>query len=713
MKKMYFGLLMAASLFVSCEMSDKPTEGNKDPQKVESFNFQTQHSVDLMANFGPMSINGLVQVFTSDPTQYVVEGGKVVDSYTEGEAIYSTYANQDGLALGTFDLPDYVNKVWVAVHAIGVGGVMECPVENGKIRVDLATPRHSAKRVAKAPQVTNPQVFTLPTERLTVPSGWTNFRTLVKWWNDAEVNQYGKIINDPSHIISWDGAAYTDRTPIDYSDLQQLLRALWKGGDSKPSGLDNSNLCVKDVSLVNTTIHANGEKTGTKLWLRFLDEHAWNQNALGYYYYPEGTEATLNKATMKKYIILPNASKPNHYPYCKPTSGAPYETEYAPAQSGMSIQLLFEDPVTGEVSEEFPAGYTIGFFCLSDAFKNSTSNINVTTGNAMFSNDALNANNRSRFICLSMNSNGKDFLVYGLEDSSSSDKSYEDILFVIDAENPDMIQEPNRATIEHVIEKVTGTTTTIVNEHSYFTYAYEDNYEDVRDYDLNDVIVEHHRLYQSKKTSTMQKQLTSIIDYFTVASLYAAFDNAFAFQYDKQYSELGVNITIKFEASKNGADWTNWAPKSKYYWTNSANKNLRTYVLYNSKDLDGVKYFRVTRTFSGTVDADEVRAAETSIYPFVIPKWDTRVGNSWNEIHLPGGEITPYAVNKINDDEDFHFVDATTEQGMLFPYAISLSQTKTERFEPSAEGVRIDKTYPRFRDWVRSLGQQATDWYKK
>lgn len=710
MKKLYLGLLMTAIAFSSCEMSDQDSKNSGTNQQGEVFSFETQHRVDMQAEFGPMSINGLVQVFTSDPTQYVKENGKIVDSYTEGDAVYNTYANQDGLAIGSFDLPDYVKKVWVSVHAIGVGGTVECPVENGQIRLDLASKQNVKRVKGLAPNASaNPEMYSLPTERLSVPAGWTNFQTLVKWWNGSTVDKYGKVISDPNNLISWDGAAYTERSPIDYSDLQVLLKALWKG-DVKPSGLDNSRLCVKDVSLVNTTIHVKGDKKGTKLWFRFMDEHAWNQNVMGYYYYPEGQEASLNKKTMKKYIILPNASKPNHYPYCKPTSNAPYEAEYAPAESGMAIQMLFEDPETGEVSEIFPAGYTIGFFCLSDSYNANSSSINVTDSKALFSNDALNSDGRSRFICLTMNSNDKDYLVYGLEDGTG-DKSYEDILFIIDAEEPDMIQEPNRVTIE----SVTGTTTTntTLSDHTYNTYAFEDNYEAERDYDLNDVVVEHHRIYNSKKTSVLQKQLTSIIDYFSINSRYATFDNAFAFQYAKEYSELGSNITIKFEASKNGADWTTWAPKSKYYWTNSSNKVLRAYVLYNSKDLNGVKYFRVTRTFNGVVDAEDVRMAEQSVYPYVIPKWDTRNGNSWNEIHLPGDEVTVLALNKESNDDNFHFVDANVEAGMLFPYAINISQIKTDRFEPSAEGVRIDVTYPRFTDWVKSNGQQATDWFRK
>lgn len=699
---------MTAIAFSSCEMSDQDTKNPNINQQGEVFSFETQHRVDLQADLGPMSINGLVQVFTNDPTQYVTENGKIVDSYTEGDAVYNTYANQDGRATGSFELPDYVDKVWVSVHAIGVGGTVECPVENGQIHLDLGS-KQNVKR-AKAPRATaDVQVFSLPSERMSTPAGWTNFQTLVKWWDGSNVEKYGKVISDPNGLISWDGAAYTDRTPIDYSDLHVLLKALWKGSDSKPSGLNNSNLCVKDVSLVNTTIHVKGDKTGTKLWFRFMDEHAWNQNVIGYYYYPEGQEASLNKKTMKKYIILPNASKPNHYPYCKPTSNAPYETEYAPAQSGMAIQMLFEDPETGIVSEVFPAGYTIGFFCLSDSYNANSSSINVTDGKALFSNDALNSDGRSRFICLSMTSNDKDYLVYGLEDGTS-DKSYEDILFIIDAEEPDMIQEPERVTIE----SVTGTTTNnTLAEHVYYTYAFEDNYEDKRDYDLNDVVIEHHRVYNSKKTSALQKQLTNIVDYFSLTSTSAAFDNAFGLQYAKSHSELGQNISIKYEASKNGADWTTWTPKTKYQWTNSANKDLRTYILYNSKNLDGVKYFRVTRTFNGVIDADEVREAEQSIYPFIIPKWDTRNGNSWNEIHLPGNEITPYAINAENNEDDFHFVDTQVEAGMLFPYAIRLTLTKTDCFEPSTEGRRIDKTYPKYTEWIHSKGSNAQDWYKK
>lgn len=43
------------------------------------------------------------------------------------------------------------------------------------------------------------------------------------------------------------------------------------------------------------------------------------------------------------------------------------------------------------------------------------------------------------------------------------------------------------------------------------------------------------------------------------------------------------------------------------------------------------------------------------------------------------------------------------------PYAIHLPNIKD--FDCSNEGIRIDEIYPNFTNWVKSNGNENTDWY--
>ena len=82
------------------------------------------------------------------------------------------------------------------------------------------------------------------------------------------------------------------------------------------------------------------------------------------------------------------------------------------------------------------------------------------------------------------------------------------------------------------------------------------------------------------------------------------------------------------------------------------------------------------------------------------------------ELHLPN-----YVPTKRADSSHFgKGNDLTDESQQMYyiskdnmPYAIHLPNIKD--FDCSNEGIRIDEIYPNFTNWVKSNGNENTDWY--
>ena len=112
-------------------------------------------------------------------------------------------------------------------------------------------------------------------------------------------------------------------------------------------------------------------------------------------------------------------------------------------------------------------------------------------------------------------------MVYGVEDGG--DSSYEDLLFCIDANPNEAIQDPDRPVIDPDEPEVSET------ENNYMSFAYEDIWPSGGDYDLNDVIIEYHRSITFNKDNYVSEVKET---YEPVQKAGAATNrNAFAVQY--------------------------------------------------------------------------------------------------------------------------------------------------------------------------------------
>ncbi len=410
--------------------------------------------------------------------------------------------------------------------------------------------------------------------------------------------------------------------------LKQLQHTLWKGYDSKPSNLDNRAL-VSDTKHVNTTIaqaYINNQGqhvtiTDAELYLTFLTERAGYLTSIGYYYY-KTNEIPNSPDKVDKFIIIPNASIAGDDPYTGWSgSGNKYSRYDAPIQKNTKIQLLYQDE-----------------------------NGNVSTSNGT--------------------------VVYGVEDGD--DTSYEDILFCIDANPNEAIQDPDRPVIDPEEPTVTSSETT------YRTYAYEDIWPNGGDYDLNDVIIEHKRAISFNSNNYVLKVEDTFVP--VQKSGAATYSNAFAVQYvasQRGSIELPAGAVDETETS--------------------------SVILFpDAKSVQGNE-FTVTRTFADNTLPK--KNLESDLNPFIIAQYTAGADNR-TEVHLPKKKATGKAnAEQIGAEDDAYYINKDGK----YPFAIMLpATTSTEgpiRFTPAKETVRIDLEYPDFAKWVESNGATNNDWY--
>lgn len=656
-----FALLIGCGAMTGCTEKDvyDPNAGKPELKpEGDYFDFITSGDVDFDVNYGKLADGALLEIYTEDPMSYN-DGTYSID----GEAIYKIFADKSGHFKGKIKLPAATNKVYIYSPSWGAPMYVEADVENGKVTVDetVADTRTTAKTRANA----NLTVWPV--------SGKSNLYSLEKWDN----NKYGKITNN-NGITSIGG--------INPEMIKQIQNSLWNGEDKKPDGLNNSNL-ITDTKHVNTVIaraykNDKGETVNIKdaeIWLTFLSESAWHQNAIGYYYYPsDKTPTSANE--VKRYILFPNTSITGNVPYIQKKAGSQgsyydFGKNNAPLTINQKIQLLYVNEA-GEVSTLFPAGYTIGYFIMPKEYQSTNNNDDDTyklSNNYIYSNNTWNPNNKSNFISLST----KDgTVVYGVEDGG--DSSYEDILFCIDADPNEAIQDPDRPVIDPEEPVITTTETT------YRMYAYEDIWPDGGDYDLNDVIVEHER----KVTITGDNYVTKVSETFTPMQEKdaATYNNAFAVQYDK--NQQGA-ITLPDGAINE--------PE-----TSSVILFTNVMAVHNQP-------FTVTRTFSenSLLKKDLI----TDLNPFIIVKY-TAGDNSRTEVHLPKFQATSKAnKEQIGAKDDAYYIDKSGKYPFAMELPLRVATETIKGFIPATEKKSIDNNYPDFTKWAESDGKTNTDWY--
>lgn len=634
-----------------------PQDDVKDAS--EYLDFRTTGMVDVSLNYGSLCAGTLVEIFAQDPTLTMTESSSVPTD----EALFKAHLDENGRYEAAVELPTACETVYVYANSYAAPQLLRANVENGRLVVETAAPAKALARRTRA----NADLAVFPV------AGSTNMFSLFSGWNE-----YGNVSGYDANGILAEGSLSANF----YSALQYTL---WNGATTKPGGLNNRKW-AQGSDVVNAVIDKEGldPETGemrtiesANLFFTFVGEAAWYENGVGYYYYETG-KAPASPAELKKFLILPNASIPYHAPYGeKGTAGNNFTAANAPAYSNMQVQLLYVDD-EGNVSTDFPAGLTVGFFLVSDAMQSAkaTDKTFTPTNTTFYSNEAWNPNAEKRFIAL-QSADGS--MVFGCEDSKS-DFSADDMLFTLSASpNFALKKNPELPVIPEDIVTIQYTT-----QHSLQTYAFEDIWPNGGDYDLNDVIVEHRR----GVTFNQKNFVSEVADTFVAVqprnSAYCR--NAFAVQYAP---DLRGTITIPLQSTDE--------------------QETHSVVLFPHAEQAMGKTFVIRRQFTNSLSSGVTKALFDSedINPFIIVDYVAGQPNR-TEVHLPKHQATSMAdPEQIGSLDDAYYLNKDNRH----PFAIKLPIVG---WRPVTETVTIGSTnnsYPLYNKWVDSGCTAEKDWY--
>lgn len=304
-------------------------------------------------------------------------------------------------------------------------------------------------------------------------------------------NKYGKAY-DPQGLIVTDKSQWPDQ--LKDNETAILTRATSQKNAGTPSWLgpaDGSLYAVgnaTDMKQDNVTFNNIQIKLPTEVFFTIVSEFGWNQNLLGYYYYPTANEGSVTSGSVTKNIIFADVSKPGHEPFAK--GEADHKdvnnvgtSDDAPIKEFETVKLLYTD-ANGYTSTTFPAGTTIGFWMMIDPEANIIVDGDGSTVNGynhrqydlmrwsqwrLFTNSAWNAENtlangassnwpstgytNSNFfasgdVCSDASGTAIPGLaIYGVKDNglNSNNYAYGAMIFMVSTSNPAAMQTQNKA----------------------------------------------------------------------------------------------------------------------------------------------------------------------------------------------------------------------------------------------------------------------------
>ena len=637
-------------LFTDCTKKDVYDPMSGKGSATDLFDFATTTNTTLKVDYGIKGYKAMFEIYTEDPV--TVTEDNIVKK--EGvEAIFKAYTDNDCQFSGIINLPTASSKVYIYSEAFGLPRCLEAEVTSSGINFNLkeyASRQLTQKSLSRAD---NSYTFNEPFDK----NNPYNIRSIGSWDKTGKPNylEYDAII--PDGLIN---------------RIQKTL----------PSGnVDNSSYAIStEVSNIKVLENA-------KISLIFVREWASWKNSLGYYYYPTGKTFTKEEfEALPKYIALPN---------CSILGCLGGDETNSPLQPGNQIKMKYYGAeYNSEASENFPAGITIGWFLLPAGFEAGTADkapkINPkghgNWGKVVFSNQEFNENEISS--CVSLYDEKSSKVVVGFEDGGN--KNYNDLLFYIEATPDEAIFDPSKPPTK---PEEYDPTTTIKKG----TLAFEDLWPRRGDYDMNDVVIR----YNSTITKNKNNQVTKIEDVFTPLNIGGTFPAAFGYQ-------LGIPATQVKNISLQGGSST-----AKVTNNMELDQEKATIMLFD--DIHNVTLGRnitVTTEFYGT------ETEETILFPPYNPFICVGTfipGYPRKEVHLPKHEPTSL-VNKLyfGSYDDYTYIDKSGKYvncymtEIAYPFAINLP---TIDYKISIEGRSIDKSYPKFKSWADSKGDQDKDWY--
>ncbi|MCD7942319.1 MAG: LruC domain-containing protein [Bacteroides intestinalis] len=537
--------------------------------------------------------------------------------------------------------------------------------------------------------------------RMTDENGEYHAKEIVAADHGADVYIYTSYVGVPGLVqttitdnvinadIEWkltDGIPQTRADKWDPSTEYGLLGTWQTNG--RPNYLDSEGELVLSASVLKTirnTIPEGGtcpqiyrqsadfkvddpQGRDTEVSVRFIGGNSSAASIFGYYCYKDGASVKEIKAA-KKYIVFPNIHTAGYY-------GKPIGLK-----GGERVKLHYIDENGVDKGTVFPNGVRIGWFLLNNAFVKEGK-----TDKICYSTTALNGDGRTHTAAFRIN----DFVVLSFEDYTDYD--YNDVQF-------NVWSNPIEAIVPDVPPVTPDPGTDDDRSVAYrMTYkgilAFEDNWPNKGDYDLNDVIVK----YNSVLAFNTSNQVLSTEDTFTALWSGASFKNGFAYQMNTDRS----NVVTEFE---NISDTSQGLDRELA----KATVNVFTNALVATENNTKTASYKIKNTLTTPVDHETFGVAPYN--PFIMVH--ENLGNNRCEVHLVNYKPTEKAdMSLFHTGKDLSSPNSGVYYVAAENYPFAIQLVDAEDFS-TTETESVDITYPDFIKWVKSNGSEYKDWYKK
>ncbi len=260
-------------------------------------------------------------------------------------------------------------------------------------------------------------------------------------------------------------------------------------------------------------------------------------------------------------------------------------------------------------------------------------------------------------------------------------------------------------------------------KHNTYFIAFEDNWPEMGDYDMNDVVVKQDSsLLVSGTNEVHQLEITG-----EMMAYGAAYANGFAIQIDNVAPSTVNQALVRFEI--NGvAQTTSLVETGTDSLVLMISDNLSDYFSARS----GCSFYK---TQSGCNNSEQMKFSlqvpfitpiayatfpQAPFNPFVFAKPATYHGDSFYhpgrsmEIHLknkmPTSKMDTGYFGLASDRSDLATGHTfQTETGL--PWALAINPGSSQNWRHPLEKVDLLEAYPMFRDYVTSSGASSSDWY--
>lgn len=537
--------------------------------------------------------------------------------------------------------------------------------------------------------------------RMTDENGEYHAKEIVAADHGADVYIYTSYVGVPGLVqttitdnvinadIEWkltDGIPQTRADKWDPSTEYGLLGTWQTNG--RPNYLDSEGELVLSASVLKTirnTIQEGGicpqtyrqsadfkvddlQGRDTEVSVRFIGGNSSAASIFGYYCYKDGASVKEIKAA-KKYIVFPNTHTAGYY-------GKPIGLK-----GGECVKLHYIDENGVDKGTVFPNGVRIGWFLLNNAFVKEGK-----TDKICYSTTALNGDGRTHTAAFRIN----DFVVLSFEDYTDYD--YNDVQFNVWS-NPIEAIAPDVPSVTP--DPGTDDDRSVAYRMTYKgILAFEDNWPNKGDYDLNDVIVK----YNSVLAFNTSNQVLSTEDTFTALWSGASFKNGFAYQMNTDRS----NVVTEFE---NISDTSQGLDRELA----KATVNVFTNALVATENNTKTASYKIKNTLTTPVDHETFGVAPYN--PFIMVH--ENLGNNRCEVHLVNYKPTEKAdMSLFHTGKDLSSPNSGVYYVAAENYPFAIQLVDAEDFS-TTETESVDITYSDFIKWVKSNGSEYKDWYKK